>query len=439
MNERIRKLMSRRSALITLLRSLSETADKEQRSLSDAEAAEFNKTESEIGIIDKEIEREERLLDLERKNAKTSEESKEERSGTEKPTAESMQKDRMKFRNMGEQFRAVALAALSHNSNIDPRLAYNERANGMNETNPSEGGFLVVPEFSQEIMEIAFAENDLLSRCDRDSTKSNSIKVPYLDNFDRSSGGWGGVQAYWVNEAAEATASKAKLGEWQSNLQKMMVLVPVSDEMMEDVNFMGSFVRKSAGNAIAFKTTDGLIHGNGAGQMLGILNGKDLVSQAKEAGQPAATIKAENVINMWSRLHPSFKKDAVWLVNGECTPQLMTMSVAVGTGGQLLYMPQGGLNTEPYGLLFNRPVIEIEQASALGTKGDLILASLSQYHILDKNGIKEDVSMHVYFATDEMAFRFIYRVNGQSKLKSAITPYKGSKTLGAFIALADRT
>lgn len=437
MNERIRKLMARRSALVALLRSLSERADKEQRSLNEEEAAEFGKTENEISAIDKEIEREERLQELEKRTAQTAEESKEER--TEKPTPESTQAERMKFRHMGEQFRAVAVAALSHNANIDPRLTYIQRANGMNETNPSEGGFLVAPEYSKEIMELAFLDNDVLARCDRDSTKGNGIKVPYLDDFDRTSGGWGGVQAHWVNEGGQANASKAKLGEWQSQLNKMIVLVPVTEELMEDTKFMGSFVRKAASRAIGFKTLDGAIRGNGAGQMLGILNGKDLVIQAKEAGQPAGTIKAENVVNMWARLHPAFKKNAVWLTNGETFPQLATMSIAIGTAGQLLYMPPGGLSEAPYGRILNRPVIEIEQASALGSQGDLVLADLSQYHILDKDGIREDVSMHVYFATDEMAFRFVYRVNGQSKLKSAITPYKGGKTQGAFISLADRS
>ena len=47
--------------------------------------------------------------------------------------------------------------------------------------------------------------------------------------------------------------------------------------------------------------------------------------------------------------------------------------------------------------------------------------------------------MHVAFTTDEMAFRVTYRVDGHLMWKSALTPFKGSNTVGPVVALATRS
>jgi HK97 family phage major capsid protein len=118
------------------------------------------------------------------------------------------------------------------------------------------------------------------------------------------------------------------------------------------------------------------------------------------------------------------------------------MSVAVGTGGQLIYMPPGGLSQSPYGTLLGRPVIPIEQCQALGTAGDIILGDFSNGYLLaEKGGIKTDMSIHVKFDYDESVFRFVLRVDGQPVRATALTPYKGGATAtqSHFVALATRS
>jgi HK97 family phage major capsid protein len=131
----------------------------------------------------------------------------------------------------------------------------------------------------------------------------------------------------------------------------------------------------------------------------------------------------------------------VWLINQAVEPQLHQMSIAVGTGGALVYMPPGGLSQAPYGTLLGRPVIPVEQCQALGDKGDIILGDFSKgYIIAEKGGIASDMSIHVRFIYDESVFRFVLRLDGQPMLASAITPYKGgaSNTLSHFVTLDER-
>ena len=131
--------------------------------------------------------------------------------------------------------------------------------------------------------------------------------------------------------------------------------------------------------------------------------------------------------------------NSVWLINQNIQPQLFTMSLAVGTGGVPVYMPAGGLSGQPYGTLFGRPVIAIEQAATLGTVGDIIFADLGGYILAEKGGIESAMSIHVKFDYDESVFRFVMRVDGQPERASALTPYKGSDTLSHFVALATRS
>ena len=87
-----------------------------------------------------------------------------------------------------------------------------------------------------------------------------------------------------------------------------------------------------------------------------------------------------------------------------------------------------------------RPIFEIEQCEALGTVGDIIFADFKEYLLIDKaSGINTQTSIHIKFLTDETAFRFTYRCDGEPIWKSAVTPYKGSASRSPFIALETRS
>jgi HK97 family phage major capsid protein len=128
----------------------------------------------------------------------------------------------------------------------------------------------------------------------------------------------------------------------------------------------------------------------------------------------------------------------VWFHNQDIEPQLFQFGIQVGVGGSTIYMPPGGLSANPYGTLFGRPLVAIEQAPTLGTVGDIVLADMNQYLLVDKGGVQSAVSVHVAFLTDETVLRFTYRVAGQPLWHSALTPFQGTNTLSPFVSLATR-
>lgn len=343
-----------------------------------------------------------------------------------------------KFQSFGQQMAAVMVAG-THGGSTDPRLF--NAASGLNETTPSDGGFLVQTEYSDQILKNVWDTGMILPKISKItlSGNTNSMELNGLDETSRVNGSRaGGIAVYTVAEAAAATASKPKFRKINLKLNKLMGLCYATDELLEDTNALAQTITEGFRDEFDFKLTDHIINGSGAGEALGILNSGCVVSVSKETGQAAGTIVFENINNMWSRLMAKSRPNAVWIINQDCEPQLNQMSIAVGTGGVPVYMPAGGVSVSPYGTLFGRPVVPIEQCQTVGTTGDIMLCDFSQYKAIDKGGLKGDVSIHVQFLVDEQVFRFTYRFDGQPLLGSPITPFKGTNTLSHFIKLDSR-
>jgi len=345
------------------------------------------------------------------------------------------------FSSFGEQLQAIMKAGVGER--VDPRLHEVRAVSGLSEGVGADGGFLLQPDFSAELLRVAFETGKLASRC-RTITlgdRANSIKIPGVDETSRASTRWGGIVAYWADEAALKTKSKPAFRQIELNLNKLVGLCYLTDELMDDVAALESYVTTGFGEEFGFQMDDAIINGTGAGRPLGILNAGCLVSVGAETGQAAATVVFENIAKMWSRIFAQSQGNAVWLINQNVWPELFNLYLAVGTGGSAVFQPPGGLSQSPYSTLMGRPIIPIEQCQSLGTVGDIMLADFGGYILATKGGMRTDMSIHVRFIYDESVFRFVYRVDGQPVLASALTPYKGGSgaTQSHFVGLATRS
>jgi HK97 family phage major capsid protein len=339
-----------------------------------------------------------------------------------------------RFASFGEQMLAVYRAA-APDGRIDPRLT-TRAASGLSESVPSDGGFLVQQDFVTDLLKRTYETGVLASRVSKIplSTNANGLKINGVDETSRANGArWGGIQTYWENEADQLIASKPKFRVMDLSLKKLTGLCYATDELLQDAAALESVLRQGFAEEFGFKIDDAILTGTGTGQPLGILNSDALVKVSKENGQ-TELIRVENLFNMWSRLWGRSRTNAVWYINQEIEPLLFTMKI----GDVPVYIPAGGLSEAPYATLFGRPVVPLEQCSAAGEVGDIILADMSQYLLIDKGGINAASSIHVRFLYDENVYRFIYRIDGQPIWNKPLQPYKGSASVSPFVALASR-
>jgi len=344
-------------------------------------------------------------------------------------------KDR--FPSFGDQLLAIRSAATS--GHIDARLNSIHRAvSGASEGVPSEGGFLVQPDFATELLTRTYDTGIIVPRCRKISVSGNGLKINAVDETSRTDGNrWGGILAYWKDEGGLKTKSKPKFRQMELSLKKLIGLCYATDELLEDAAALESVIMQGFSEEFGFMMDEAVLWGSGAGMPRGIMNCPCLISITRNTG--GGSIDFQDIVNMWARMWGRSRQNSVWLINQDAEPGLMTMTLCAtgGTGcGTPVYLPANGAADRPYATLFGRPVIPCEHCQTLGTSGDIILADFSQYLLIDKGAMQSAQSIHVRFIYDESVFRFVYRADGQCIWNAALTPRRGSNTLGPFVVLA---
>ena len=401
-------------------------ADAEDRFLTDDEQKEIDKYESEIRAWDESIARAEKMLAIEPEDRAAE-------KPEVKPTPNKSGEEK-RFATFGEQLLAAYRAAMPGGV-TDERLS-TRAASGLNETTPSDGGFLVQQDFVTELLKRTYETGILASKAKKIpiSTNANGLKINAVDEDSRGNGSrWGGVQAFWESEADEHTGSKPKFRQLDLSLKKLTGLCYATDELLQDAAALESVIRQAFAEEFGFKIDDAILDGSGEGQPLGILKSGALVKVEKEKDQ-SAVVTVENIVKMRNRLWSKSRSSAVWYINQEIEPYLYTLKL----GDKPVYIPAGGISEKPYATIFGRPVVPLEQCNAPGEVGDIVLADIGQYLLIDKGGVKAASSIHVRFLYDENVFRFIYRVDGKPIWNKPLAPYKGKATVSPFVTLDKR-
>lgn len=439
MNARLRSLLGKKDALVKACAAITDApegdGEGDDRELSAEQRETFDASMAKIKTLNEDIERERELaaaalvapgIDLDDGPSITGGE----------PLI--LKDPKHGFAHFGEFLGAVRRSGKNFAQPADERLAIVAAAPTTygSEGVGADGGFLVAPEFGSTIFQLSLEEDAILPLTDNQEIGGNRITYPKDETTP-----WGtdGIRARWEAEAAAATETKPVLGFTEHKLHKLIALVPVTDELLEDATAMGSFVETGMGRSIRWKTNDAFVNGTGVGQPLGILNAPALVSVAKDTAispdQAADTLLTSNVAAMFARMLPGSLARARWMHNMDVIPQMITLTLA----NQPIYTAPGGLPQAPAGMLLGRPLMPSQHCQTLGDLGDIYFVDWSQYRSVTKSGgIRTATSMHLFFDADAMAFRATFRVDGQPKLAAAVTPANGSNTLSPFVTLAER-
>lgn len=436
MSKRLRELLAKKEQNVKAARKLLDTVEAEGRDMTEEESEQHKELIASIGETTDAIAAERTLLEAE---ADLEGRSIDDGAGTDVIGLAAAEDPKRGFQSMGEFATAVRAAMSGPGAQVDERLLIDAAvpSTAGRESVGSDGGYAVPPQYRTDIMEAVGAEDSLFSMTDQIPIERNSIKMPVDETtpWDTTNG----IQVAWEDELNQLSQSKPHLDLTEFNARKITSLVPVSEELMEDASAMDAYLRRKAPVKIQFAVDLAIVQGNGVGRPLGLLNSPALITVAKEGSQSADTIVRANINKMWARMPARNRRNAVWLINQDADPQLQELQFT-GTESPIpLYMPNGGLSQTPYDTLKGRPVIYHQAANTLGSKGDIMLVDMSQYAtVVKRGGIKVDVSMHLYFDANAMAYRFILRVGGHPWLKAPIDPRDGSNTLSPFVTLAER-
>ena len=296
------------------------------------------------------------------------------------------------------------------------------------------GGFLVPEAFTPNLRMITAEADPMAGRVTSIPMSAPAISFPARVDKTHTSSVSGGLT---VSRRAEADTSASSRIEFEKITLQATGLFGISyatEELLTDspISF-ASLISQGFSDEFSSKIIDERINGTGVGQFTGVLNAPCVISVAKETGQAADTIVYQNIIKMYARLWG--KNNGVWICNHNCLPQLMQMTLDVGTGGVPMWQTSAVPGTP--GTLIGLPVIPTEYTKTVGDKGDLILGNWSQYIEGTRQTLTGAESIHVRFTTAERTFRFTMRNDAAPWWRSALTPKNGD-TLSPFVVLAAR-
>jgi HK97 family phage major capsid protein len=299
------------------------------------------------------------------------------------------------------------------------------------------GGFAMQTTRLAGMLQVGFEGDPTAGRTQAIPMQTPAVEIEARTDKTHTSSVSGGFTVARRAEAAAAAASRGQMEMITLKAASLFGFNYTTEELLADSPAtVVALVQRGFETQFPAHMLNEKIRGLGGDQFVGVTSSASActISITKETNQAAATINATNAIKMAARCWGL--DNAIWLANHDTRPQLMTLAIAVGTGGALIYTPSARVGFPD--MLLGRPIFYTEFCAALGTVGDLILANFSQYLEGLYQPLQSAESMHVRFVNHERAFKFWLRNAGAPWWRTALTPNQSSATLSPFITLATR-
>lgn len=293
------------------------------------------------------------------------------------------------------------------------------------------GGFAIPEEFASTIFNPAIEASIIPSRAAMYPMLSDTLNVPSFDFTDNTAGLFGGFSGDFLGENTTATEQTGKLRNLTLRAKKMGIYTSISREASNDGIGFDQQLRTNLVKAINFYLDRACIVGQGVTSPIGILNSASCIGLNRATPNQIAY---SDIVSMYSRLHPACMDDAIWIASHSALPQLMSM---VDNGNHLIWSPAhvvGAAAPVPM-TIFGKPLIFTEKVPALGTKGDLILCSPSQFALGMRQDVVLDVSNAPGWLQDIISLRVILRFDFNSLWWQPVTPMNGGDSLSCAVTL----
>ncbi len=333
----------------------------------------------------------------------------------------------------------------SYSSWITKGLTGEVRKAALAESAGGTGGYVIPPQFMNELLTIAAEDGFIEPRAKIIPMNSRSVEWPMLDITTAQASGvspyFGGIVGYWQPEAATINESEPAFKQTSWTAWDLVLYTVSSNQLLADNGIgLDALLTQLFGQAMVWYKEYAYLQGTGAGSSmpLGILRAPATLSQTRAI---AAHFVLQDAAAMLSHLQIRSWDDACWMAHQSVIPELIqlqdaaTTTAQVGsqvagihmawmtpfgdgkTGGAAMKLPQVFLN----GL----PLFFTEKLPKLGTNGCVALADWSRYVIGLRLDFQIDVSPHLLFRSNQLAWRVICRLDAKPWLNSSIVDQAG--------------
>ena len=285
------------------------------------------------------------------------------------------------------------------------RISY-EVQNALSIGTDSEGGYLVPDEYEKKLVEALQDEVFFRSLATVIRTSSGDRKIPIVTSKG---------EAAWIDEGGQFPESDDSFGQTSIGAYKLATMIKVSDELLNDSVFnIEQYISKEFGRRIGTKEEEAFFIGDGQGKPIGLFN----ATGGAETGVTAAStsITFDDIMDLYYSLRAPYRNKATWLLNDSTVKAIRKLKDSNGN-----YIWQPSVREGEPDRILNRPyrtsiyVPELAEGKRVMAFGDY-----SYYWIADRQGRSFKRLNELYAATGQVGFLACERVDGKLILSEAV-------------------
>lgn len=337
----------------------------------------------------------------------------------------------------GDERRNFADFLLSVRTHDSRRLedVYRSSKAAMNTQAGAQGGYLVPEEFLPRLLGVAAERAVARPRATVIPMGAGVLHVPALDVTAAPAAGdtaaFGGLVARWSEEAAAVNQSEPAFRQVTLQARELSGYAKVSNALVDDAGAgLEALLAALFGGAIAWHEDSAFLRGDGVGKPLGAV-GPATGAAVAVARKTANRFLLDDAAKMLARFMPGWSASrACWVMHPSVYSELLLMADATN----LVFLPDA--RAAAPGQFFGLPVLTSEKLTALGLPRDVCLVNWEQYLIGDRRQVEVAYSEHTAFTTNQAAWRFVSRVDGQPWMRAPMTLSDGASTLSPFVYLS---
>lgn len=294
----INELREKRNQAWNAAKAFVETKRDKDGLLSDEDAKTYAQMEKKVQDYGAEIERMEAMSAMDAQLSKPTS-----APITEKPmNGSTMNAQKPKVGRASDEYRKGMLTAL--------RTNFRQVSNVLQEGVDADGGYLVPEEYDSRLIQ-TLSEENIMRRLGNVITTSGAHKINIAATKPA---------AAWIEEGGALQFSDATFAQILLDAHKLHVAIKVTEELLYDNAFnLESYIIEQFGKALANAEEDAFLNGTGVGQPLGLFAE---VGGGHVAGTLTTALKADDVMDLISKLKRPYRKNASFIMNDKTVAQI---------------------------------------------------------------------------------------------------------------------
>ncbi len=174
--------------------------------------------------------------------------------------------------------------------------------NVLKEGSDGADGFLVPDTYENKLVKL-LAEKNVLRKIGRTIQTTQRLKFPIVTD---------GRKAIWIPEGGTYSISEAESGQIVIDAHKLVHMVIVSDEMLEDVGFnLENYIAQISVEAIADAEENAFFNGDGKGKPVGLIHQTDVGAVSAQSG----SISMDDMLDLLYSVKVPYRENGTWVIS----------------------------------------------------------------------------------------------------------------------------